>query len=268
MPPSAAQPHQSAIDFEQPLDERHRAIHRDIYAAFRRSADAANIIQGVRTFRSGRPHVRIVMHPSAKNGGAIIPCEGRLEAMAATSFDIDPDVRRYRGQPFEIGTRSGSSYVPDFVVEHLDGTMTVVDVKPIGRLLSPAVTERMRSVRRDLRRARLRHTLITEVALEKQPARQIRECLRRGCRVELDPFDRNRLLSHLGNERLTVGEARLQALALGLDAYTIEKLALLGDITFLITTTWSEFAQLEVTHEPDQTAATGWGSVRDVRITL
>lgn len=249
-----------------------RAIHRSIYAAFDGKPDAANIIQGVREFRKGRPHVRIVMHPSPKNGGAFIPCEGRLEAKAAFSFDIDPDVSRYRGQPFEIkrGPRAspGSGYVPDFVVEHHDGTFTVVDVKPIGRLLNPDVTARMTYVRRVLRQAGLRHRLITEVDLEKQPAQQIRRCLRRGARVELPAFDRERLLFLLGNERITVSELRSRAVEHGLNPYAIEKLALLGDITFPITTQWSVFAQLEVSHGTDQTAAAGRGTVRDVRIAL
>ncbi len=262
MPQSTDQHQKVPIDVGHVLDEHDRVIHRSIYAAFGRSADAANIIQGIRTFRSGRPHVRIVMHPSPKNGGAFIPCEGRLEAMAATSFDIDPDVRRYRGQPFEIKSRTESKYVPDFVVEHHDGTMTVVDVKPMGRLLNPTVTDRMRSIRRELLRADLRHALITEVALEAQPAQQIRECLRRGCRIELSLINRKRLLSELGNSRLTVSECRERAVALSLDPYAVEKLALLGDITFPITTTWSEFAQLEVLHEPDQTIAAGRGGVR------
>ncbi len=245
-----------------------RGIHRSIYAAFDRKPDAARIIQGVREFRKGRPHVRIIMHPSPKNGGAFIPCEGRLEAKAAVSFDIDPSVRRYRGQPFEIKHGPGFGYVPDFVVEHYDGTFTVVDVKPVGRLLSPDTTARMTYVRRVLRLAGLRHRLCTEVELEKQPALQIREALRQGVRVELTALDRERLLSLLGNEGLTVREFRDRAVVHGFAPLVVEKLALLGDITFPITTQWSVFAHLEVSNGTDQAVAAGWGTVRDVRITV
>lgn len=245
-----------------------RNLHRGIYAAFERKPDSANILQGVRPFRKGKPHVRVVLSPSPKNGGAFIPCEGRLEAAMTTSLEIDPDVLRYRSQPIEIPSPAGRAYVPDFVAEHLDGTFTLIDVKPSGRLLDSKVTARMKYVRHALKEACLRHRIVTEVELEAMPARQIRDSLRKGSTVVLKAYDRHRLLEYLSAHPMPVGELRQHAISLGIGPACIEKLALLGDIRFPLITQWSVFAQLEVIHGTDQKPAAGRGTIHGVGVPL
>lgn len=256
------------VDVPNLSDAQLRHLHRDIYAAFARKPDGANILQGVRPFRKGKPHVRVTLSPSPKNGGAFIPCEGRLEAQMATSLEIDPEVSRYRSQPINIPGPSNRAYVPDFVAEHSDGTFTLIDVKPTGRLLDPKVGARMKYVRQVLKRARLRHRIVNEIELEAQPALQIRESLRKGTTVVLTAFDRHRLIEHLSAAPMPAGDLRQHAASLGITPGCIEKLALLGDICFPITTQWSVFALLEVTHGTNQESSATRGSVHTVRIAL
>lgn len=248
--------------------EAKREIHRDIYAAFDRPADPARILQGVRKLRKGKPHVRVTMFPSVKNGGAFIPCEGRLEAKLAHCLEIDPDVKRFRAQPLKMRSPTGAWFVPDFVVEHLDGTFTIIDVKPEAKLGTPSVAARIRDARFLLKQAALRHRLVTDRELELRPLLQIRTSLCQGAPIDLSSLDRKRLLAHIQDKTTTVGELRSIAGSLGLSPYSVESLALLGDITFPINTQWSEFAQLEINHGNHRTPSATRSSIRDVRIAL
>lgn len=243
-------------------------LYRQLHDGFARKPDSANILQGVRPFRKGKPHVRVTLFASEKNGRAMIPCEGRLEAKMALSLEIDPDVRRYRSQPIELPPVFGTTLVPDFAAEHHDGTFTIIDVKPAGRLASPSVTNRMRNARTILKQARLPHRLSTECDLEEQPALQIREALKKGAAVEIEAIDRQLLLAFLRRSPRSVQEIRKAAVALGLNPYSVEKLALLGDVTFPTNKFWSDFAQLEISHGTNQTTSADRGSIRDVRVTL
>ncbi|MDM4769049.1 hypothetical protein [Solimonas sp. SE-A11] len=249
-------------------DEGVRALHRDIYAAFARKPDGANILQGVRAFRKGLPYARLSLYPSPKNDGALIPCEGRPEAAMAESLEIDPDIRRYRCQPIFVPGALGKPYVPDFVAEYRNGTFVIIDVKVAGRLTEPAVTLRMKSMRSTLKQARLRHALVTELELETQPHRQIREALRKGVSVDLSEQDRLQLLEPLRNRPHSVSELRSCAVSLGFNPISVEKLALLGDVSFPTTTQWSPYALLEVSHGKNSTHPAGRGTIRNVRIRL
>ena len=100
--------------------------------AFNKPADDAGILQGVRKFRSGLPHVRVVLSASPKNGGKFIPCEGRLEAAFAQALEVDPEVAAYRTQPFSFPGPNGRSLVCDFAVKWVNYTYSVVDIKPKG----------------------------------------------------------------------------------------------------------------------------------------
>lgn len=57
--------------------------------------------------------------------------------------DFDPTVRWIASQPFWLSGRDGTTlrrHVPDFLLEHVDGSYTVVDVKPEELLTTPEVT--------------------------------------------------------------------------------------------------------------------------------
>ncbi|WP_295682997.1 TnsA endonuclease N-terminal domain-containing protein [uncultured Nevskia sp.] len=240
-------------------------FHR-IEDAFTRRPDSASILQGVRAFRKGRPHVRVVLVPSPKNGQHFIACEGRLEAGFALSLEIDPDVMAFRTQPFLLPSSSGRALVCDFAIQRSDHSYVVVDVKPKGQLERESVKQRMRIVRAALSDAGIPHRTITEVKLERQPARDIREHLRKGASILLSPFGREQLLTALGTRLVRVSELRVMAITLGLPVLSVERLALLGDLTFPISAPWRESTLIGATHGTDHSASHGWGTVRDVRV--
>ena len=68
--------------------------------------------------------------------GAFVGYESRLELAVLLLLDFDPEVVRVSSQPFEViadrGDRQGS-HVPDYMVEHADGSFTVIDVKPVAK---------------------------------------------------------------------------------------------------------------------------------------
>lgn len=69
--------------------------------------------------------------------GAFVGYESRLELAVLLFLDFDPGVVRISSQPFEViadrDSRQGS-HVPDYMVEHADGSFTVIDVKPVAKL--------------------------------------------------------------------------------------------------------------------------------------
>lgn len=248
--------------------EEVRSIHRSLYEAFDRKADGSAVLQGVRAFRKGRPHVRVVFFPSVKNGGYYIACEGRLEAAMAESLEIDPDVAAYRGQPIELPSPNGRSYVPDFAVRFPDGRFTLVDVKPAGKLIDPKVRDRMRWVRSVLSQADLPHCLITDTELAQEPAAGIRKALRQGMRIRLELFEQRALQDLLRDGPMPVSALRAQAQQFGLDRMAIERLVLLGDVTFPIKQRWSETSLIGAQHERNSEGFAARGTVRAVRIAL
>lgn len=250
----------SAVDSSGDAD-----LYRRLDAAFRRKPDSNGILQGVREFHGGRPHVRIYFVPSPKNG-ALIPCEGGVEAeFARHCLEVDPEVWQYRTQPFEI-PGEGTPLVCDFAVKFIDHSYGVFDLKPSTKLDVESVHERMQRVREHLRRACIPHRVVTELDMEKQPACQIREQLRKGASMVVSDYGRDCLLAELRRRPMCVRELRQVAVRLGLPPLVVEKLALMGRLSFPTTVRWHELTQIGVFDGHDDAVAAGWGSIRSVRI--
>lgn len=252
----------------QPITGGAPPLYHQMIEAFRKEPDDAGILQGVRPFRSGLPHVRVVLHPSPKNGHHFIPCEGRLEGALAAALEVDPDAIAFRTQPFHIPGPQGRPLVCDFAIKWANHTYTVVDVKPRGQLNRPYIKARMTYVRAAMVDEQIPHRVITEADLEREPARSIRQQLRKGASAELPPGGRETLTGLLGHRRWRLGEFRAAAVDAGFSAFSVEKLALLGDITFPITAPLRETTLIGAIHGTDSSATDGWGTVRDVRLPL
>lgn len=236
--------------------------------AFDRKADDAGILQGVREFRSGLPHVRVVLSASPKNGGYFIPCEGRLEAAFAQALEVDPDVLAYRTQPFAFPGPKGRPLVCDFAVKWVNHTYSVVDIKPKGQLDRPSVKKRMNHVRACMAAGQIPYRVITETDLEKAPASRIRGQLRKAAGLLLPPGGREKLLSIVGRGPLSLGALRSEAIQAGCPALAPEYLVLQGDLIFPLGSLLCESTLIGVFHGTDSSTADGWGSIRDVRLPL
>jgi hypothetical protein len=78
---------------------------------------------------------------SATTGG-LVAYESRLELARILLADFDPEVVGIAAQPFQLtGNDDGvrRRHVPDLLLQHADGGVLVVDVKPAHRMEDPAV---------------------------------------------------------------------------------------------------------------------------------
>jgi hypothetical protein len=75
---------------------------------------------------------------------ALVGYESLLERDRLWLGDFDPGVRWIASQPFWVSGVDGNEirrHVPDFMLESVNGTFTVVDVKPAALVDEPAVAE-------------------------------------------------------------------------------------------------------------------------------
>ena len=75
---------------------------------------------------------------------SLVGYESLLERDRLWLADFDPDVRWIASQPFWLSGRHGQAsrrHVPDFMLESVDRTCTVVDVKPAALADEPEVAE-------------------------------------------------------------------------------------------------------------------------------
>lgn len=223
-------------DTKLQITDLERAFTRHLESPGKRN-DA--ILQGVRPIRKGKPNIRVVHFPSPKNGWKYIACEGRLEGAMALNLELHTAVSEYRGQPFLVPGSKGPSLVPDFAVR-TGGRIKVVDVKPSARLRSDRVADRMKRIEQALAPLGIEHRVITELDLEREPHRQIRLRLRRGLYVPLTQYQRDQLLHTIRAGPVSVHDLRRRATDLGLSPFCVERLAVLGIVTFQINAPWSE----------------------------
>lgn len=106
--------------------------------------DAAAVVRGgpVRPFPSYRGQRYYPGWLWTATTRSLVGYESLLERDRLWLADFDPTVRWIAGQPFWLSGRDGSTsrrHVPDFLFEHVDGTYTVVDVKPEDLLTTPEV---------------------------------------------------------------------------------------------------------------------------------
>lgn len=238
-----------------------------VAAAFNNPPDAAGILQGVRRMRQGVPHTRIVLVPSPKNGGTIA-CEGRLEAALAQSLEIDPRVVAYRAQPFLMPGPRRRDVVCDLAVRDIEGLYTVIDVKPSGWLASPGVAERMRFAKAVLAESHIPHRIVTEIQLEREPARQIRSRLWMGVDASVTEYQRDHLLAFIRRGPITVEAVRAFGRTHSMAPYALEKLAVRNLVSFDINAPWSNQTLIGDRHENSFSHCTNWGSVLDVVVEL
>ncbi|MDO6386424.1 hypothetical protein [Uliginosibacterium sp. 31-12] len=245
-----------------------RSLMQELNTVFTKPPDDSGILQGVRKFRSGLPHVRVVHFPSPKNGGNFIPCEGRLEAKLALALEVDPEVLAYRTQPFLFPGPNGRNLVCDFAVKWKNHSYSILDVKPEGQLNRPSVMERAMYVRAFMERLEIPYRQITEKDLEFEPLLSIRMQLNKGSHVVLTKYEREVLMGILREGPMTLGALRQAASLAGCPVMSPEALVLSEDVLFPIGAPLRESTLLGANHGTHSSTSDGWGSIRNARLPL
>lgn len=107
----------------------HRYIFEQIKTAFATEPNIAATIHGQRKIFQGCYGRRTALFPSKKCGGAI-PTESRLELAHAVCLERNPTVINYRSQALKITLSQNNYCYPDFLIQTIDGSYEVHEVKP------------------------------------------------------------------------------------------------------------------------------------------
>lgn len=121
-------------------------ILSQIDAAFRHSPTVANTLHGVRRIQQGARGRCTSLFPSRKAGGAV-PVESKLELAYAVSLERCSSVLNYRTQAVHIRLPAGQSAFPDFLVQLVDGSFELHEVKPSIAHLSREYLRRCELIR-------------------------------------------------------------------------------------------------------------------------
>lgn len=98
-------------------------------------------VRSLPTYRGQRNYPGLLWTATTQS---LVGYESLLERDRLWLADFDPSVRWIASQPFWVSGRDGDAmrrHVPDFMLESVDGTFTVVDVKPEALVDEPAVVE-------------------------------------------------------------------------------------------------------------------------------
>jgi hypothetical protein len=237
-------------------------IYKKLGMAFEKESDSANIYQGVRHLRKGRPHTKTFLFPSPKNRG-FIACEGSLEPEMALMLELNPQVEAYRGQPIEIMGPKGRKITPDFAVKLKNG-YAIIDVKPHGRLNSSSVVERMKHIRSLLGKAHIPHYIFTERDLCEPKFHHTRHQFRKALNIEFGDYHKTVLSPYFKDELLTVRAFRKYAIEFGFRPHIVESAAINNFLTFDLTTPWGEHTLLGINNEHNRSTTKNWHTIYDV----
>lgn len=129
----------SLCDEVQVRYRREDGVFEDVELA---RLEAEDVLSGwpVREFRvyKGRRHYS-GWYASSTMGRHVV-YESRLELARLMLADQDPSVTRIAAQPMQLRGRDGRrvrTHIPDFLLEHQDGSLTLVDVKAPDRMAEP-----------------------------------------------------------------------------------------------------------------------------------
>lgn len=117
------------LNFTREKHSTHQSILDQIETAFQSIPNIASTLHGQRKIYQGCYGRRTSLFPSTKCGGAI-PLESRLELAHAICLERDPTVRNFRTQAIRIPLSKTNCCYPDFLVQTIDNTYEIHEIKP------------------------------------------------------------------------------------------------------------------------------------------
>lgn len=121
-----------------------------IFVAFQKRPDVANVLHGQRRIIQGGKGRRTALFSSNKSGGAV-PVESKLELAHAVALERSSRVLRFRTQAVCIALTERNIAYPDFLVEVEEGQFEIHEIKPSIPHLSVKDTQRFERIERVLR---------------------------------------------------------------------------------------------------------------------
>ncbi|RZG43274.1 hypothetical protein [Acinetobacter wuhouensis] len=180
----------------------HRYIFEQIKTAFATEPNIAATIHGQRKIFQGCYGRRTALFPSKKCAGAI-PTESRLELAHAVCLEQNPTVINYRSQALKITLSQNNYCYPDFLIQTIDGSYEVHEVKP--SVASLALDEYIRFDRLAtlLSSIGIRFKLIDQTELPKEnQLQQLLYWYQRGHRFDWSKFEIEQALNLLKTKQL------------------------------------------------------------------
>lgn len=204
--------------------ENSYSLLEEIHAAFDVTPDLDQVFHGTRSIKLGKQGSRSSLFYSRKCGG-FIPVESRLELRHCYQLEINRAVRRYRSQAIRVPHR-GRYLVPDFLIEFVDGTFEVLEVKVDARLRDEEQKLKLQFISEFLMANGMAYRVLTEKDLPHFCAEQnVVMLYDRGGRIHASDLQLrhvSELVRSMSPTDRTVGRVREQLRCVGMPIFLLE----------------------------------------------
>ncbi|ENU4057304.1 TPA: hypothetical protein PPD39_000725 [Acinetobacter baumannii] len=139
-------------------------IWEQIEKAFQAQPNLASTLHGQRKIYQGCFGRRTALFPSTKSGGAI-PLESHLELAQALCLEQNTQVKSFRTQAIKIPLSGNHFSYPDFLVQNIDGSFEIHEVKPSIRALAQEEIQKFEQVSEILNQMGILFKLIDQFSL-------------------------------------------------------------------------------------------------------
>ncbi|WP_335996499.1 hypothetical protein [Acinetobacter pittii] len=139
-------------------------IWEQIEKAFQVKPNLASTLHGQRKIYQGCFGRRTALFPSTKSGGAI-PLESHLELAQALCLEQNTQVKSFRTQALKIPLSGSNFSYPDFLVQNIDGSFEIHEVKPSIRALAQEELQKFEQVSKILNQMGILFKLIDQLSL-------------------------------------------------------------------------------------------------------
>ncbi|ENU46795.1 Tn7 transposase TnsA N-terminal domain-containing protein [Acinetobacter nosocomialis] len=139
-------------------------IWEQIEKAFQVKPNLASTLHGQRKIYQGCFGRRTALFPSTKSGGAI-PLESHLELAQALCLEQNTQVKSFRTQALKIPLSGSNFSYPDFLVQKIDGSFEIHEVKPSIRALAQEELQKFEQVSQILNQMGILFKLIDQLSL-------------------------------------------------------------------------------------------------------
>lgn len=139
-------------------------IWEQIEKAFKVKPNLASTLHGQRKIYQGCFGRRTALFPSTKSGGAI-PLESHLELAQALCLEQNTQVKSFRTQALKIPLSASNFSYPDFLIQNIDGSFEIHEVKPSIRALAQEELQKFEQVSQILNQMGILFKLIDQLSL-------------------------------------------------------------------------------------------------------